>query len=88
VSGEAYPTYKYRNKLDEILEIKPSGENHDTETFVIKPVTPNRRRSIIIGEEYYEILREMALISDCKITHACEQAIQFAYDRFGGENSE
>jgi ribosome-binding protein aMBF1 (putative translation factor) len=89
VSGEAYPTYKFREKLDEILEVKKvNPENDDTETFVINPVTPSRRRNVIISEEYYEMLREMSLISDCKITHACEQAIQFAYDRFGGEKRD
>jgi excisionase family DNA binding protein len=86
ISGENYPKYKQREKLNTVLGItKPEPKNVDSEVFVITPINPRRRMSVVISEDYYDMLREMSLISDCKITHACEQAIQFAYDRFGGD---
>lgn len=83
VGGENYPSYRTRDKLNEVLGIGLNAPREpDSETFVIKPISSQRRRSLVIGEEYYDMLREMALISNSKITHTCEQAIQFAYERF------
>ena len=85
LSGENYPSYKWRSKLDELLGAdKTCADNENSEVFVISPIAERRRMSVTIDGEFYDMLREMALVSDSKITHACEQCIKFAYERFGG----
>ena len=85
LSGENYPSYNWRNKLNQLLEVSEiRSDNADSEVFVISPIAERRRMSVTIDGEFYDMLREMALVSDSKITHACEQCIKFAYERFGG----